>query len=97
VATGSTACGEAQTARPRRPAFDPTSISLCEPHREFIEVQLRLKRNVGGAANVLDYLGGSSCTQAHTQFVAVKDSNRQVQNQTPAQAEAEALQDWSIE
>ena len=41
VATGS---GE-QTPPPRPPAPAPSTTSLCEPHRPFIEAQLRLKRN----------------------------------------------------
>lgn len=48
VATGSDAV-VAQIAPPRPPASPPASISvatsLCEPHRDFIEAQLRLKRN----------------------------------------------------
>jgi len=48
VATGSEAV-LAQTAPPRPPALAaepaPGAASLCEPHREFIEAQLRLKRN----------------------------------------------------
>ena len=41
VATGSAE----QIPPPWPPAGDPTATSLCEPHREFIETQLRLKRN----------------------------------------------------
>jgi transposase len=41
VATGSAP----QTPPPRPPAPLPTSVSACEPHRAFIEAQLRLKRN----------------------------------------------------
>ena len=41
VATGSAP----QTPPPRPPAPAPTSVSACEPHRAFIEAQLRLKRN----------------------------------------------------
>ena len=41
VATGSAP----QTPPPRPPAPTPTSVSACEPHRAFIEAQLRLKRN----------------------------------------------------
>ncbi len=48
VATGSKAVAS-QTAPPRPPAFaidsGSAATSLCEPHREFIEAQLRLKRN----------------------------------------------------
>ncbi len=48
VATGPDAVG-AQIAPPRPPASPPASIpvatSLCEPHRDFIEAQLRLRRN----------------------------------------------------
>jgi len=48
VATGSEAVAS-QTAPPRPPAFavapGSAATSLCEPHREFIEAQLRLKRN----------------------------------------------------
>jgi transposase len=41
VATGSAP----QTPPPRPSARPPTSVSNCEPHRAFIEAQLRLKRN----------------------------------------------------
>jgi transposase len=41
VATGS----EPQTAPPRPPAVVDLSVSACEPHRAFIEAELRLKRN----------------------------------------------------
>ena len=41
VATGS----QEQTAPPRPSAPASTTASLCEPHRAFIEAQLRLKRN----------------------------------------------------
>ena len=48
VATGSEAVAS-QTAPPWPPAFavapGSAATSLCEPHREFIEAQLRLKRN----------------------------------------------------
>ena len=48
VATGSEAVA-AQTPPPRPPATTPVgaaaATSLCEPHRAFIEAQLRLKRN----------------------------------------------------
>ena len=48
VATGSEAVAS-QTAPPRPPAFAvaprSAATSLCEPQREFIEAQLRLKRN----------------------------------------------------
>jgi len=48
VATGSDAVG-AHVAPQILPPWPPTSVpaatSLCEPHREFIEAQLRLKRN----------------------------------------------------
>ena len=45
VATGPEAAPPAQTAPSRPPAVVPATTSLCEPHREFIEAQLRLKRN----------------------------------------------------
>ena len=48
MATGSKAVAS-QTAPPWPPAFavapGSAATSLCEPHREFIEAQLRLKRN----------------------------------------------------
>jgi hypothetical protein len=53
VATGSVSVAS-QIAPPWPPAPEPSapetatttiSSSLCEPHREFIEAQLRLKRN----------------------------------------------------
>lgn len=48
AATGSEAVAS-QTAPPRPPAFavapGSAATSLCEPHREFIQAQLRLKRN----------------------------------------------------
>lgn len=46
VATGSVADLPEQTAPPRPPASPPgLAASLCEPHRTFIEAQLRLGRN----------------------------------------------------
>ena len=45
VATGSDAMA-VQTAPPWPPAPMPVATSLCEPYRDFIEAQLRLKRNV---------------------------------------------------
>ena len=45
VATGSPAFAAAQSAPPWPPARVPVATSLCEPWREFIEAQLRLKRN----------------------------------------------------
>lgn len=52
VATGSCADVPAQTAPPWPPAAPPPSVplsaaalSLCEPHRSFIQAQLRLGRN----------------------------------------------------
>ena len=41
VATGP----PAQTPPPRPPAAVQPTVSACEPHRAFIEAQLRLKRN----------------------------------------------------
>ena len=48
VATGSTMDKPEQTAPPRPPALPAgaaSAASLCEPHRSFIEAQLRLGRN----------------------------------------------------
>ncbi len=45
VATDPVALAAAQTAPPRPPAVVTAATSPCEPHREFIEAQLRLKRN----------------------------------------------------
>ena len=48
VATGSTMDRPEQTAPPRPPALPAgaaSAASLCEPHRSFIEAQLRLGRN----------------------------------------------------
>ncbi|WP_026284974.1 IS21 family transposase [Thiomonas sp. FB-6] len=36
---------EEQTAPPRPPTPAPATVSACEPHRTFIEAQLRLQRN----------------------------------------------------
>lgn len=44
VATGSGEAGE-QTPPPRPPAWANVAASACEPHREFIEAQVRLGRN----------------------------------------------------
>ena len=44
VATGSEAVAS-QIAPPRPPACLSATTSLCEPHREFIDAQLRLRRN----------------------------------------------------
>jgi transposase len=44
VATGSEGAAE-QNPPPRPPALPGTASSACEPHREFIEAQVRLGRN----------------------------------------------------
>jgi hypothetical protein len=43
VATGS--ARQTPPPWPPAPTTTPTSLSACEPHRAFIEAQLRLKRN----------------------------------------------------
>ena len=49
VATGSLGAGLAQIPPPWPPALPAfvvaATVSACEPHREFIEAQLRLRRN----------------------------------------------------
>lgn len=45
VATGTPDGTPDQTPPPRPPAAAKSTISICEPHREFIEAQLRFKRN----------------------------------------------------
>jgi hypothetical protein len=44
VATGSDAVS-IQVTPPWPPAPSPVATSQCEPHRDFIEAQLRLRRN----------------------------------------------------
>jgi transposase len=45
VATGTPDGTPDQTPPPRPPAAAKSTTSICEPHREFIEAQLRFKRN----------------------------------------------------
>jgi transposase len=45
VATGTTDGTPDQIPPPRPPATAKATTSICEPHREFIEAQLRFKRN----------------------------------------------------
>ena len=77
VATGT----PAQTPPPRPPAQAKSSASACEPHREFIESQLRLKRNYmaiyqdlvdkqgfGAAYNSVKRFAGGLCAREPQQF-----------------------------
>lgn len=77
VATGSAS----QTPPPWPPARHPLSVSACEPHRGFIEAQLRLKRNYtaiyqdlvdtlgfSGAYNSVKRFAGGLCQRAPDQF-----------------------------
>ncbi len=70
-----------QTPPPRPPAQAQSSTSACEPHREFIEAQLRLKRNYmaiyqdlvdkhgfGGAYNSVKRFAGGLCAREPEQF-----------------------------
>ncbi len=69
VATGSCADLPAQTAPPWPPASPPPSVplsaaalSLCEPHRAFIEAQLRLGRNAMAIyQELVDEYGFAGC------------------------------------
>ena len=71
----------AQTPPPRPPAQAKSSASACEPHREFIESQLRLKRNYmaiyqdlvdkqgfGAAYNSVKRFAGGLCAREPQQF-----------------------------
>ena len=77
VATGP----QAQTPPPRPPAAYPQTVSSCEPHRAFIETQLRLKRNYTaiyqdlvdtfgftGAYNSVKRFAGGLCAREPEQF-----------------------------
>ncbi len=67
VATGS---GE-QTAPPRPPAPTSTTTSPCEPHRAFIEAQLRLKRNATAVyQDLVDLFGFAGHYNSVKRFVA---------------------------
>ncbi len=70
VATGSVA----QTPPPRPPASAPSpgvTVSLCEPHREFIEAQLRLRRNaVAIYQDLVDQFGFAGQYNSVKRFVA---------------------------
>jgi len=67
VATGSAE----QIPPPWPPAGEPTATSLCEPHREFIEAQLRLKRNaVAIYQDLVDQHGFAGQYNSVKRFVA---------------------------
>ncbi|OYV35119.1 MAG: hypothetical protein B7Z83_07650, partial [Thiomonas sp. 20-64-5] len=67
VATGS----QEQTAPPRPPAPTATTTSLCEPHRTFIEAQLRLKRNATAIyQDLVDQFGFAGHYNSVKRFVA---------------------------
>ena len=70
-----------QTPPPRPPALHPQTVSACEPHRAFIEAQLRLKRNYTaiyqdlvdtfgftGAYNSVKRFAGGLCEREPEQF-----------------------------
>jgi transposase len=74
VATGSDAVAS-QTAPPRPPALPSTSVpvatSLCEPHREFIDAQLRLRRNAMAIyQDLVDHHGFAGQYNSVKRFVA---------------------------
>ena len=70
VATGSDA-ETSQIAPPWPPAVMPATTSLCEPHREFIEAQLRLKRNAMAIyQELVDQHGFSGHYNSVKRFVA---------------------------
>ncbi len=67
VATGS----QEQTAPPRPPAPTATTTSLCEPHRAFVEAQLRLKRNATAIyQDLVDQFGFAGHYNSVKRFVA---------------------------
>lgn len=81
VATGTTDGTPDQTPPPRPPATAKSTTSICEPHREFIEAQLRFKRNYTaiyqdlvdshgftGAYNSVKRFCGGRCKQEPEQF-----------------------------
>jgi hypothetical protein len=70
VATGSEAVA-AQIAPPWPPAPVSVATSLCEPHREFIEAQLRLKRNATAIyQDLVDQHGFAASYNSVKRFVA---------------------------
>jgi len=65
------ASAEAQTPPPWPPAGSPVATSRCEPHREFIESQLRLGRNaVSIYQDLVDSQGFAGANNAVKRFVA---------------------------
>jgi transposase len=60
-----------QTAQPGPPAPAPTTRSLCEPRRCFIEAQLRLKRNATAVyQDLVDQFGFAGHYNSVKRFVA---------------------------
>jgi transposase len=60
-----------QTPPPRLPAPTATTTSLCEPHRPFIEAQLRLKRNATAVyQDLVDQFGFAGHYNSVKRFVA---------------------------
>ena len=75
VSTGS----RAQVPPPRPPA-SPATISACEPHRTFIEAQLRLRRNAMAIyQDLVDRFGFTA------QYSSVKRFVRQLREREPEQ------------
>ncbi len=70
VATGSEAVAS-QIAPPRPPASLSVATSLCEPHREFIDAQLRLRRNAMAIyQDLVDHHGFAGQYNSVKRFVA---------------------------
>ena len=60
-----------QTAPPRPPAAPPSTPSLCESHRTFIEAQLRLRRNATAIyQDLVDRFGFAGHYNSVKRFVA---------------------------
>ena len=75
VATSPGDVPTAQTAPPRPPALTPIAagitVSLCEPHRAFIEEQLRLRRNAMAIyQDLVDQHGFTGAYNSVKRFVA---------------------------
>ena len=81
VATGAPECEPDQIPPPRPPAGAKLTTSTCEPHRAFIEAQLRFKRNYmaiyqdlvdthgfTGAYNSVKRFAGGLCKREPEQF-----------------------------
>ena len=83
VATGTPDGTPDQTPPPRPPAAAKSTTSICEPHREFIEAQLRFKRNYTAIyQDLVDSHGFTGAYNSVKRFSAAACANTNPSNLT---------------